>query len=70
MDLHRVVVPHRGGINGRLGKVNMVILPEDGSTEDAGSGVPSVCNGVCSMIARADCDPGLLLGVLVMSPVF
>jgi hypothetical protein len=39
------------------GKVNALILLEDGSAEDGGSDLSSVCNGVHSGLGGAVCVP-------------
>jgi hypothetical protein len=41
------VVWRRGGIDGRPGKVNVMISLEDGVEEDGGSNFYGVCVGVC-----------------------
>jgi hypothetical protein len=39
------VVSHHGGIDGKPGKVNVLIPPEDGFAEDGGGDFGSVCIG-------------------------
>jgi hypothetical protein len=52
------------------GKLNTLILPKDGSAEDGGGDLLSVCNGVRSRFAGAVCVPDLLLAVLPRPLVF
>jgi hypothetical protein len=57
-------------VDNRRGKVNALILPQDGSAEDGGSDLSSMCIGVLSGFARLVCVSNSLLGVLVRPLVF
>jgi hypothetical protein len=46
---------HCGNIDGRPGKINSLILTEDGLTKDGGSDFLSVCNGVLSDFSGPFC---------------
>jgi hypothetical protein len=47
------------------GKVNDLILTEDGLEEDGGDKFLIMCNGVRSWFARSFCAPNSPLGILV-----